>query len=391
MLMKRLAALLVVGLAAAAVACADGGGEKPSPTGTPVATSTLVSGQVPSEIDGVTVQPLALGDEVELPEGFSFVVAIGCIECHCPCVDGLVAVSRAASGDPLIEALFPPKSGLPPRVVADTKAPGGTREDLPYINGGFVANGDGSQIAVTVCSRGSCGPIDEGTPDAQTTVYRSSDGGESWEALGTLGGIFYADAIARDGVVIDGPHTQARQAEFRRQLFPGGNTVEPPAAAVPGAPFSLPNGELVWRTEEGAYVRSDGSVFLALDVEPLDRIVPGPGGDGYVIQWGEPADVRGFNVVGSFGIVDGEGELLQAFSAPAGRLEFGAWLNSTRAIANAWVIPPDAEFSLEYYRPVIVDLETTTIHPIAMPNRTEVITGPGILRNVLSVRATSSP
>src|SRR3990172_6067393 len=97
-------------------------------------TATVSARETPQLIDGVAVTTLQIGDEVSYPENVVLLVEAGCIECHCPCVNGLVQVSLDASGNVAVEDLFVPWSEeFPRRQSEDPKAPGGVRVDDPYI------------------------------------------------------------------------------------------------------------------------------------------------------------------------------------------------------------------------------------------------------------------
>jgi hypothetical protein len=75
--------------------------------------------------------------------------------------------------------------GVGPREVQSN---GSVREEQPYFTG-YVLSPDALQAVVGVCSAGNC--IDVGAPpsaDAHTRLFRSQDGGETWERRGVWTG-----------------------------------------------------------------------------------------------------------------------------------------------------------------------------------------------------------
>ena len=389
---RRWTALFALAVAVILAACGGGEGDRAiieltstpaattEPISTPASTATPSADNSPQVIDGVEVLPLTIGDEVGLPDDVALIIEVGCMECHCPCVNGLVRVDRDASGEFRTEDLFAP--------FDDASIPG-------YIPGAFAINDDATEIVVGLCSRGYCGPVDPASPDAQTTLYRSVDGGVIWEEVDVLEGAQAVIATTKEGILLNGPHGPEQEAQSGYWLFPSGDAIEPPVEAA-GSPLiygsrliSLPDGEMAWLTNTGDFVRNDGSDFLAFDgFEHVFGVAPDHAGDGLVIEWsGRPEEqlAQAFGARSFLGIVRQDGHLLKAFSSPVGPLVFGDWLTSTQAIGNAYIIPPDAEFSPGFWRPVIFDFESSTIHPIAMPNAAEGFTQPALFRDVLAL------
>ncbi|TET95150.1 MAG: hypothetical protein E3J29_07360, partial [Dehalococcoidia bacterium] len=179
----------------------------PSATRTPSPTPTSAATATPEVIDGVEVIPLQIGEEVELPDDVALIVKASCQPCDGPS-SGLYLVYRDASGQVRMEELSPGKTpGLLP--------PGSG----PVHN--VVVNSDASEMVVDVCTRGECVWIDDAGPEAESTLYRSTDGGASWEESGVLDGKHYPVAITEKGLVVRawGPETKW---EYEYELFPSG-------------------------------------------------------------------------------------------------------------------------------------------------------------------------
>ena len=370
---RRWMALLALTVAVLLAACGDDGDPTSELTSTPLAssepTSAPASTTMPSAdssaqiIDGVAVSPLTIGDEVELPDDVTLIVEVGCMECHCPCINGMVRVQRDASGEFRIENLY-----------------------VGNIAGAFALDNDASEIVIALCSRGSCGPVEPASADAQTTLRRSVDGGVTWETVDVLEGAHAVVANTKEGILLNGPRDPEQEAPADYWLYPSGASLQPPADADGNRLISLPDGELVWRTNGGGFVRSDGSDFLASD--DIRDIAPDYAGAGLVIEWTGPREEQladGFGSRSFLTIARNDGTLLKTFSSPGGPLVFGGWLTSTQAIGNAYIIPPGAEFNPGFWRPVIFDFESATIHPIAMPNAAEEFTQPALFRKVLAL------
>jgi hypothetical protein len=364
---------------AAGAAC--GGGGEGSPTASPAAPTPLASPTptatvTPEVIDGVEVVPLQFGEEAELPGGAAVIVETGCTQCDGP-TTALVRVYRDAAGQVRTDTLFSPEAaGLPPRLVSDPKAePTGMREEEPYITG-FALDGGAAEIVVGVCSRGYCGGLGWASADAQTTLFRSLDGGVTWAEFGVLEGGYYVVAITKDGVLLSGQQESdpAQQAPPGYQLFPSGDPLEPPPEAGEGWPISHSSGELIWRSKDGRLLRSDGSEFLTLRqgvsfaIAGAD-IEPDPSGKRLAVAlWREGAGQPSGQSY--FGIVSLGGELTEIFSAPE-YASVGGWINSAVLAGNANISAEQLKTPVPDpfvgYLPALFDLDAREIHPIPRP------------------------
>ncbi len=368
---KRWTALFALAVAVVLAACGGGEGDRAiieltstpavtiEPISTPASTATPSADNSPQVIDGVEVLPFTVGDEVELPDDVALIIETGCVNCHCPCIFGLVRVHRDASGEVRTENMF-----------------------AGNILGNFALDDDASEIVVGVCSRGYCGPVEAISADAQTTLRRSVDGGATWEDVGVLEGAQAVIATTEEGILLNGRHGPGQEAQSGSWFFPSGDSIQSSVEADVWRMISLPDGERAWLTTTGDLLRNDGSDFLAFDsAEQVLGIALDHTGDGLVIDGYsrlEESDRQYF-----LGIVRPDGHLLNALSSPAGGTRFGAWLTPTQAIGNAYVIPPGVEFdgTPGFWRFVIFDFESSTIHPIAMPSD---LGGRGVLAVVQS-------
>jgi len=350
------------------IACSTEG--EPATNPTSPATATPAAAESPEVIHGVEVVPLQVGDEVELPDGMALIVETGCFECDGQ-TSALVRVYRDTSGDVRMDTLFTAAGmGLPPRRVTSSKE--GTYTEQPYIHS-FALNSGASEIVVSVCSRGDCAWMDAAGSDAQTVLYRSRDGGVSWTQSGTLDGEHFIVAIVKDGILL-ARYDPARQWQTEYQLYPSGDPIDPPAGAGEGWPLSLPSGELIWPTEDGRLLRSDGSDFLAIgegaSVSYTERNVElDPSGERLaVVECMERPDRLSTQCYLS--VVSLSGELIEAFSIPAGA-NVGGWPSSRLALGTVWFSADEIRTPVPDRHgnnlPAVLDLDAARMHPIPYP------------------------
>jgi len=130
--------------------------ETPSPT--PIPT--------PDFLSGLEILPLEIREPIDLPLNVVLIVENGCTQCDGP-TTGFVRVYRDASGVVRTDTLFTAAT-LNARASTD-------------IRGFGVSEGAGDMV-VAVCTRGECGWLGPPSSDAQTTLFRSLDGGVTWNA-----------------------------------------------------------------------------------------------------------------------------------------------------------------------------------------------------------------
>lgn len=374
---------VVAVLAVAALLAACGGGpstpaDSPTPSGspTPSVTSTPEDGGPPGAFDGIEVQPLKLGAEAALPDDIALIVEMGCTQCDGP-TEGFSRVYRDPSGELRVEELLKVQVlGLPPRLVADDKAPDGTVSESPYFTG-FTMTPDASEIIVSICTRGFCGGLGYADGDAEATLFRSRDGGVRWSPLDTLDGGFGAVAMADRGVVLSSNTDPLQDSGPRFIFYPSGEPVTP----APGGfwPVASPEGDLLWATQQGnRLLHSDGSPFLDFGPDTVlayyGRVLEAnPGGNRLLVSWW----VETPDQVSSkyhMGLVDSDGRLVEAFTPSSPELSLsasGPWLDDRRVFGSAFIPPellsvrrPEPFFGSV---PVIVELDSGLIRPIPHP------------------------
>ena len=220
---RKIIGLLAAVVAAASLfaACSGGGGKAtPTPTAAAETPATVPTPTpVPEVINGVTVTPSTAGDPIDIPENAVIYVEGGCTQCDGPATS-LDRVYRDAAGTLHSDRLF--ERQLPREDIGN----GQTRTlEKNYIRSIAIADG-GYTILISVCTRGYCGGVGNLSDDAQTTLYNSTDGGVTWNDLGTIdGGVFLVDAQKGGGI---GQRTwkDANGAwQFAYQYLPGGESL----------------------------------------------------------------------------------------------------------------------------------------------------------------------
>jgi hypothetical protein len=324
----------------------------PSATRASAATPTPTATMAPEVIDGVEVLPLQFGEEAELPDDVALIVEATCQPCDGPS-SGLYLVYRDASGQVRMDDLFGETLDLLPPAMSTPAAIGPIG---PYIHS-LTLNNDASDMVVDVCTHGRCVWIDETSPDAQSTLYRSNDGGVTWEEFGVLDGSYYVQALAKKGLLLNSPYQPENGWNPKYELFPSGEPVEPPPGASRG-PLALPGGELAWPTDDGRLLRDDGSQILTLGQGGwVQHIVPDASGQRLAV-----ASIK------RLGVFSLDGRPITAFSSSYAP-ELAGWLSDTLVVGS--IGAPGELLPTPGPGPVIVpaifDLEAGEAHPILHP------------------------
>ncbi|HEU4758588.1 MAG TPA: SH3 domain-containing protein [Dehalococcoidia bacterium] len=325
---------------------------------------------MPQVLAGTTVRSLQMGPEASLPDGVALILETGCWGCDGG-PTGFLRVYRDPSGRLRTETLLSAQTIGVRRLV--TNKEGVQEKQEPYITG-LAMKDDASDIVVSVCVREWCGGggLDAWSADAVTAVFRSLDGGVTWQNLGEIdigGGIV---APLPDGQALIAVW-EAELADAAFRVFPAGQVVSPPGLASHEWPAFTLDGRIVWQPGEGKLVREDGSVFLDL----------GPGANPYGHSQARQDGGISFSWSWDPGIVPpagpplyylssiGEDGRLLATSAAPKFLLPGVWLEPGVLIGNTDVAAeelssPASQFFLGFL-PALIDFEAGLIHPIAHP------------------------
>jgi len=328
----------------------DFGGKRLPPT-TPVPPPTVLG--------RVKVVPLEIGPEIDLPADIALIVPPNCGNCAGP-TGGLSRVYRDANGQIRTDTLVTMESlGFAPVSYSDPTGP---------VLTGFAADEGGSTIAVGVCKHGPCfgGPGQPPPGDAETAILLSSDGGVSWSELQRLGGVAFVSGVLPNGRIVVGISNGKPEPPVYKVL-PEGEDLTPPPGAGFAAPLSLASGDVIWPTEGGGMLRSDGSAWLGEWADPRHlqfawKFVLDPGGE-RVLASATTVSVNGpgSGLVVVFRI---DGTLERVYSVP-GFFSPIAWLGDGRVLGHADTCAGSVGpgyGSCSGYRPALIDLDARFIH-----------------------------
>jgi hypothetical protein len=359
------------------IGTACGGSETqptPTPPGSPAATiGPTATPSFPQTVGGITVRPLAIGDEVPVPDNAALIIETGCWACDGPAT-GFLRVYRDPSGHIITDTLLTIDGlGLPPRLVTTAN---GVQEEPPYITG-FAMRPDGSEMVVSVCVRESCGSggLEAWSPNSRTAFFRSTDGGVTWQPLGELDVGSSAIGLVREGVVLVSSW-QAEMAPASFSLFPSGEAVQAPLGVHTWWAFPLPGGDLLWPADDSRLLHSDGSVFAVVPADSWRLSwVPGinhdPTGARFALEWVlDNPDSPNYQARQYLGIFRSDGRLDQAFS-PSELVFVGPWSGLDVLLGNISISPSQLSTpvpeSFPGVLPALIDLDAGLIHPITDP------------------------
>jgi len=358
------------------IGTACGGETQPPPTPTGSSAATIgptATPPFPQTVGGITVRPLAIGDEVPLPDDVALIIETGCWACDGP-AESFLRVYRDPSGHIRSDTLLTIDGlGLPPRLVT---MPEGVREEPPFITG-FAMRPDGSEMVVSVCVRESCGSggLEAWSPNSKTAFFRSTDGGVTWQRFGELDVGSGVVGVVREGVALVSSW-QAEMAPASFSLFPSGEAVQAPPGVTSWWAFTLPGGDLLWPTDDGRLLHSDGSVFAAVPTDSLrlswvPHINHDPTGARFALQWVlDNAGSPSYQARQYFGIFWSDGRLDQAFS-PSELLFVGPWSGPGLLLGNTGIspsqLPTPIPQSFLGILPALIDLDAGLIYPITDP------------------------
>ena len=325
-------------------------------------------------LSGMTILPLELGPPRDLPADVALILETGCWGCEGGPA-GLVRVYARPDGSVAYDSLLDPaKLGLP---MLKYTAPDGSVNEFPPRITGYAITPDASEIVAGICVRGTCAPegLDSWSPDSQTALFRSSDGGISWAEIGRLEVGASVFGLLPTGEVLLTTYDSRESTKTR--IYPSFNELPVPPDTNYYRPDVLPNGDLVWRTQDGTPIRSDGRPFLSVPLGAQawisDFLVSNNGTEGVAIAGGYsdrgtytyyvlPFDSSGLIGRGEFAqggesVVWMGGPEHLAAQIPGERLLLGSASVPTAEIA------PNGQPYVSQFVPVMLDLDRAVMQP----------------------------
>lgn len=218
------------------------------------------AGTSPTPDDGAV--PLTVGQAFPLGN-YALILELGCTQCD----GGTLGFARlyADGGGVILEPIFDPAAlGYSTRPVTDPRQPDGMGKEDPYITG-FASAPDASEMWVSLCVRESCGGgIDAWLPGSDTVLFRSSDGGASWQEVSHETDSSFVIAMAEPGRgVIVGILDESGPTRFAVRSEAG--TSDLPHPVQDAWPLATVAGKTVWRA--GNSLLLDDQVLLSLPGE----------------------------------------------------------------------------------------------------------------------------
>ena len=336
----------------------------PAPPTTAVVTTPAPSA-VPATFAGVPLRPLTPLPATDLPPGLALYSLIDC-DCGRP-VQELVRLYRDLDGQVHRDTLF--------------RADDYSGDPLASIFSVW-AEGDASDIAVAVCVDGECGAQGPIVPlTARTVVWRSHDGGMSWDEAGPPLTGLVSILGASDGQLLIRQSLQiAPQTAHESYLrYPSGEPLtQPPPGLYPSAPFTYGAGRVAWLSgSEPAVIGATGATVLGITdtaARPFARAVARPRtAESWAISWypeaktpDQPEILTGLVETAASGAVRSAVVYLGLPVTPL------LWLDAHRVLASVAVSvpldfpgPPGASSPLPVA--AIVDFDAATLTPLVEP------------------------
>lgn len=305
--------------------------------------------------------PLRQSGEAGIPGDVALILETGCIQCDGP-TTGLLRVYTRPDGSPLVDTLLDPAAlGLGTRQLTTPK---GVEEESPYITG-FDLSEDASEIMVSICIQQTCGSggLDAWSPGSETALLRSTNGGATWERVGTVDvGGFVVHLLGQGRAIIGTWDVNGGPPVLR--TFPG---LEKASLPVPDAwPMFVREGEIIWRTADGR------SLLLPNGDEPIDfgpdaQVVRVSSGSG----WAQDAELMVLWVWRDshyyLSLLDGSGRLIRTYEYARFLLLAPVGLDKGLAIGNADFDVSHLPDGAPNYLSAIFDLGAGTVSPILDP------------------------
>ena len=281
------------------------GSSSATPTASVEATSAPSSVAATATAEaGPTVEPVEIEQGwFELPANVAVVIAEN---------ERLVRLHRTIEGT------------IEERVLFDITEHGGTRV-LSF--GTFKAPTSlQGQLAVSVCTGSGCGGMVTTSEVTNVTIFRSRDGGVTWEANELDEVWVIVEAEATDQLILRSLRPDGA-ATTQFEWWPSGEAVERPIGdSRLRDPEILPDGQVAWWAPSGRLLDSDGSELLDLGAggDGLS-VLPEPGGKRLAVIWREFGEWR-------WSVAEPAGagyEITRTFAAPIPMAPV-AWLGETQ-------------------------------------------------------------
>ena len=289
----------------------------------------------------------------------------------------MVRVYSRPDGSIAYDSLLDPATlGLP--MLQYTAPDGSTNEYPPFITGYAIAR-DGSEAVAGICTRGTCSPdgLSSWSPDSQTVLFRSTDGGVRWTEIGRLDVGATVFGLLPSGEVLLTMY-DSRESTVSR-VYPDLKELQVPPGTNYWRPEILANGDLIWRDYGGVAIRSDGrplvSVPQGVKAWIDDFVVSSDGTQGIALTGGSSSDGSHTYYVMPF---DGDGAIGRGeFAAggdgvvwSGGPERLSAYLSDQRVLlgntnVSTSEIAPNGNPYGSHFVPVSIDLEAGTIRALA--------------------------
>ena len=316
----------------------------PTPIGsvTPAPSVTTVPNPTGETVAGVPVSGLVFGAPSSLPVPLSVIVEKGCYQCDGP-TSGFERVTLDNDGKLKVEKLNTPTPG--------------------YISSQYW-DPAGKAHYLGICSRGYCGGVGPISADAQTTIYRSTDGGVTWQALETTDGFVSVAAASGQDVLLNRSTYADGKFDYKFQIMGTEKFVRPPAGAQP----EMIDTRLIgWRLADGRTIQGlDGSTLLVLPDLGLPAAQQAPvrveavlaNGDIFV-SWNAGAQHETY--LGLFR----NGQLTSVFKGPSS-LSVGNVMIPAVAFGNVTIPKADGSESGSPLYPALIDFATGTVNVLEL-------------------------
>ncbi|MBE0611929.1 MAG: hypothetical protein IH609_21295 [Dehalococcoidia bacterium] len=312
-------------------------------TGNPGTPPLNTTGEV---VMGVNVVKVTIAHPSLPGTGATYIIEKGCWQCDGqPTAYERVVVD--ANGDTTVEEIFTAPSG--------------------YILGGRF-DPAGTEHYISVCSQGYCGGVGPMSADARSTIYRSTDGGTTWEVVKSFAGSAVIGAHTAQGALVF--IQEENYQPSRVESLTTGAAVNPPAAGF--QPYSYRGPGFAWVSPDyKTLLLADGSPLISGDLGGHKYADSSfqfhsmlPSGDGALVSWwhgDSPA-----TLVNYAGIVR-NGQLERVFELGEMVL-VGAWLSPELAVGNMAMEAPagSAVPGGMASQPVVFNVVTGEITPLEL-------------------------